>query len=154
MTDLETTPQGTTCLRPRNVLLVEDNPTDIFVITQILKQYALDEGLQVATDGAKALELWELMETCDLDASTEESCPGIVLLDLNIPKISGREILARIRSSDRFASVPVVVVTSSDSPDDLATIHALKASAYFRKPTDLFAFMELGTIIARLLPET
>jgi len=133
---------------PVPVLLIEDNPTDIFVITQVLKEFGLEAGLQVATDGATGLDLWQASHASPCGAD----CPGIVLLDLNIPKVSGREVLARIRSSPRCGDVPVVIVTSSNSPEDLAAIGALNASAYFRKPTDLSAFMELGNIIARLLP--
>jgi CheY-like chemotaxis protein len=124
------------------VLLIEDNPTDALVINQILKNCGLGEDVRLAVDGEAALDLWKKIEA--------EESPCIVVLDLNLPKISGHEILAHIRASPHGQSVPVVVVTSSNSAHDLATIQALNASAYFCKPTDLYAFMELGNIIAPL----
>ncbi len=81
--------------QPISVLLIEDNPTDVFVITQVLKQSGLEEGLQVASDGAQAMDLWQSIQ---VQHATQDDrvCPTLVLLDLNIPKISGREILAHI----------------------------------------------------------
>jgi CheY-like chemotaxis protein len=140
--------------KPIPVLLIEDNPTDVFVITQVLKQSGLEEGLQVASDGAQAMDLWQSIQAQnEANHNAHEICPTLVLLDLNIPKVSGREILAHIRSSPHCGSVPVVVVTSSDSPEDLAAIRALNASAYFRKPIDLSDFMELGRLIAQTLAD-
>jgi CheY-like chemotaxis protein len=144
--------------KPIPVLLIEDNPTDVYVIKQVLKQSGLEQGLQVATDGAQAMDLWQSIQAQHetqngTQNDAHQMCPTLVLLDLNIPKVSGREILARIRSSPHCGSVPVVVVTSSDSPEDLAAIRALNASAYFRKPIDLSDFMELGKIIAQTLAD-
>jgi CheY-like chemotaxis protein len=128
---------------------VEDNRSDIFVVKEILKQLELETSLQVARDGEQALKFWASVEN-DL----QDPCPDLVLLDLNIPKVSGLEVLSRIRGSRHCAGVPVVILTSSDSRDDLAAIRSLNASAYFRKPADLAAFMELGKVIQRLLPES
>jgi CheY-like chemotaxis protein len=142
-------PEDPVRVSPLTVLLIEDNPTDALVISQILTNCGLGGDIQLAIDGEAALDLWKKIEA--------EKCPGqppcgcLVVLDLNLPKISGHEILARIRASPGGAAVPVVVVTSSSSAHDLAAIQALKASAYFRKPTDLYAFLELGNIIAKVL---
>src|ERR1700681_1472010 len=105
-----TTPRPTPS-SPRTVMLIEDNPTDIFVITQVLKKYGLEQGLQVATDGAAALELWQELGTSHGEANRERRCPALVLLDLNIPKVTGREVLSQIRRSSHCAAVPVVVVS-------------------------------------------
>ncbi len=126
--------------------MVEDNRSDVFIIKEILKRDRLEAGLHVVNDGAQAINFWDGIEN-----DSEASCVDLVLLDLNIPKISGIEVLRRIRSGTRCADVPVVVVTSSRSPADLEAIEALKASAYFQKPNDLSAYMELGTVIRKLI---
>jgi CheY-like chemotaxis protein len=142
-------PENPVRAAPLTVLLIEDNPTDILVITRILNNCGLGGDIRLAIDGEAALDLWKEIEA-------EESHPPardcLIVLDLNLPKISGHEILACIRSSPAGAAAPVVVVTSSSSDHDLAAIQALKASAYFRKPTDLNAFLELGNTIAPVLP--
>ncbi len=128
-------------------MLVEDNRNDVYIIQEILKRSGLDAHLQVSSDGDQALKLWDTIEN-----DAEAPCPQLVLLDLNLPKASGVEILARIRRGKRCAAIPVVIVTSSKSPLDLAATQALGASAYFQKTADLTEFMELGRVILELLP--
>jgi DNA-binding response OmpR family regulator len=77
--------------------------------------------------------------------------PALILLDLNLPKVTGFEVLAAIRDDARLANVPVIVVTSSDSTEDMKTIHDLGATAYFRKPHDLDQFMRLSDVVKAAL---
>ena len=78
-------------------------------------------------------------------------CPDLMLLDLNLPKLSGIELLAELRASSRHRHIPVVVVTSSDSQQDRERVRALNPSAYFRKPSNLSDFMELAAVIREAL---
>lgn len=118
----------------------------MFVITEVLKALQLDSDLQVASDGESVLKLWDTIE-----AEPEAPCPGLILLDLNLPRISGLEVLRRVRNGRRGRDVPVVVVTSSDSVDDVEAVGALNVSAYFRKPADLQAYLDLGGVIRSVL---
>ena len=128
------------------VLLVEDSPADIYIVRESLKKHMKDVELQVLSDGEKAFNLIESTEADDSAPS-----PAILILDLNLPKRSGREILQRIRSSPRLARVPVVIFTSSDSPQDRAETTKLGATAYFRKPADLEEFMCIGKVVQSVL---
>jgi CheY-like chemotaxis protein len=128
------------------VLLVEDNPTDVFVVRGVLKECGIECRLQVAADGETALAFLR-----SLEADAGAVCPALVLLDLNLPKISGIEVLALIRKSRRCSEVPVVIVTSSNSASDLAATRELGATGYFRKPSDLESFLELGTLVRKAL---
>ena len=130
-------------------MLIEDNCTDVYVITQVLKELGLDQYLQVVSDGAAALRLWD-----SIQEDPQKPAPRLVLLDLNLPKASGIDVLRCIRNGRRCASVPVVVVTSSGSPEDIAAAGELNASAYFQKPADLSEYMALGEIVSAILPLT
>ena len=132
---------------PLRILLVEDNPADVLVTKEVLKQFGIPFELQTASDGAEAISLLELYET-----NLTELRPGLVLLDLNLPKVPGAEVLSHLRDREWSKRIPVVVVTSSDSPSDLNAIRNIGATAYFRKPTSLSAYMQLGRVILEVLP--
>jgi CheY-like chemotaxis protein len=132
---------------PLRILLVEDNPADVLVTKEVLKQFGIPFELQTASDGAEAISLLELYET-----NLTEVRPGLVLLDLNLPKISGAEVLSHLREHEWSKRIPVVIVTSSDSPSDMNAIRKIGATAYFRKPTSLAAYMQLGRVILDVLP--
>lgn len=125
--------------RTARILLVEDNHADVVIIREALKQSGIAFDLRVAGDGESAME------------EIERNPPDLMLLDLNLPKISGLEILERVRRDGPLQRLAVIVVTSSDSPRDLAAIEALGADAYFRKPTALAEYMKLGAVIRRML---
>lgn len=132
--------------RPPFVLLVEDSPADIYIVRESLKKYMKDVDLQVLNDGEKAFDLIEATEADDSALP-----PAILILDLNLPKRSGQEILQRVRTSRRLARIPVVIFTSSDSPQDRAETARLGATAYFRKPADLEEFMCIGKVVQSVL---
>jgi CheY-like chemotaxis protein len=127
------------------VLLVEDNVFDVRVITRALRGDALDIDIQVTEDGDAALSV--LAES----AATARRAPSLILLDWNLPRVSGADVLAFIRRSEYLKHIPVVVVTSTESPSEVAQIRRLGANAHFRKPADLEAYLTLRTIVADLL---
>ncbi len=126
--------------------LIEDSATDVFVIKDILRACALEFDLRVISDGDSALSLLRSVEDNEHLAP-----PGLILLDLNVPKVHGIEVLAALRKARRCAKAPVIVVTSSDSPSDLKAIHELGSKAYFRKPHNLDEFMKLTDVIKLVL---
>jgi CheY-like chemotaxis protein len=128
------------------VLLVEDNPTDVFVIKEAIERSGLDLNLRVARNGQEALHYLQ-----DLARAEKPSCPALVLLDLNLPKVGGIEVLRKLRSSSPCSRTPVIVVTSSTAEADRAAVRRLGAEAYFQKPTSLAAYMELGEVVKRIL---
>src|SRR5437868_14368236 len=93
------------------VLLAEDSPADVYIVKRSLKKHLPGFDLRVVEDGEKAIRY---IETVDGDDGLP--CPSAMIIDLNLPKKSGREILQRIRQSRRSCGIPVVVLTSSDSP--------------------------------------
>jgi CheY-like chemotaxis protein len=144
--------EGNAALEPRSsppleVWLLEDNPGDVFIVREVLKQAGLHLDIRVSADGEEALSFLKR-----LDADQNARCPAIILLDLNLPRVSGAEVLMSVRRHARCNQVPVIVLTSSDSPLDLAAIEQGGASAYFRKPTNFTAYLELGNMIRNILP--
>jgi len=129
-----------------NILLIEDAEPDVFLVREALKTAGLNFELSVLDDGEKAIEFIDR-----LDANHADDCPQLVLLDLNLPKRTGDQILDYMRHSQRCKDIPVVVVTSSDSPRDRAAAARLGATRYFRKPSRLDEFMQLGPIVRELV---
>lgn len=124
------------------MLLVEDNDPDIYVIRELLLQCAVPIDLHIMRDGAAALAY--------LDDEKNE-CPKLVLLDLNLPKLGGIDVLRRMRSGQRCGKIPVIVVSSSDSDIDRNAARSLGAHAYFQKPSDLKTYSSLADIVLRSL---
>jgi two-component system, chemotaxis family, response regulator Rcp1 len=133
---------------PVSILLVEDNAADVFFVREALRSEGIESELFVAQDGEKAVQFIESAEL-----SRDAPCPQVILLDLNLPRKSGAEVLLRITQSSRLASVPVVIVTSSDAPSDRAETAKLGARGYFVKPRDLDEFLKLGLLIKDVLRE-
>ena len=126
------------------ILVVEDNPGDVFLIRRALKSLKMPYALAVMDDGQSALTYLE-------DAEREGITPSLILLDLNLPKIGGASVLDGIRQNPRYKGLPVIIMTSSDSPMDHAMVAQLHADHYFRKPRDLDGFMQLGQIVGDFL---
>jgi CheY-like chemotaxis protein len=127
-------------------LLVEDNPTDVFVIREAIARSGLKLNLRIASNGEEALRYLR-----DLARAEKPACPALVLLDLNLPKVGGIEVLQHLRNSSLCSRMPVIVVTSSTAEADRAAVRRLGAEAYFQKPTSLAAYMELAEVIKRVL---
>lgn len=132
-----------------HVLIAEDNSADVGLVREALKAHSVDCDLHVASDGAAAISL-----ILRLDSDSRAPLLNLVILDMHLPKRNGEEILKCLRSTERYAQVPVVVMTSSESPtvEETATRHA--ALSYFRKPSKLDDFLEIGLIAKRILAKT
>jgi CheY-like chemotaxis protein len=129
------------------ILLAEDNDGDVFLVRRALQKRGVSHELVVAHNGEEALG-W-----LDGHAGQQmgDGAPDLILLDLNLPRVDGAQLLSHIRKSDSFCRTPVIVLTSSDSPKDRQMALELGANLYFRKPTDLASFMDLGRIIEETL---
>ena len=127
---------------PAEILLGEDNPADVYLIRQALEENGINYNLRVAIHGG------ELMEAV---ASKPSLVPDLIVLDLNLPRHEGLEILKLIRDNDDLCRVPVVILTSSDSPKDRIAASALGADCYIRKPSSLDEFMAIGRTFQDLL---
>jgi CheY-like chemotaxis protein len=128
------------------VLLVEDNPTDVLVIKEAIERSGLDLDLHHATNGEEALLYLQ-----DLARSEKPACPALVLLDLNLPRVGGIEVLRKLRNSSLCNRTPVIVLTSSTAEADRAAVRRLGAEAYFQKPASLTAYMELAEVVKSIL---
>ena len=114
------------------VLLVEDNPDDEALTMRALKQSKLANEIVITRDGNEALEF--MFGTGKFDGRDVSHTPAVVLLDLKLPKLSGLEVLERLRADPRTKLVPVVVLTSSSEDEDMLRSYQLGANSYVRKP--------------------
>jgi two-component system, chemotaxis family, response regulator Rcp1 len=121
-----------------NILLVEDNPGDIRLTQEVLKEGKIKNSLSVATDGEEALNFLKKIGKYK-DAVT----PDIILLDLNLPKKDGREVLVEIKADPKLQLIPVVVLTTSDAEADIAKMYAQHANCYITKPVDFNQFINV-----------
>jgi len=120
--------------RPITVLLVEDDPGDVLLVREALNDHKLNNRLLVAADGVEAMELLR---------SADANRPDLVLLDLNLPRKDGREVLAEIKADEALRSIPVVVLTTSDAEEDILRSYDLHANAYVTKPVDFDRFIDV-----------
>jgi CheY-like chemotaxis protein len=127
------------------VFLAEDNPGDVRLILEALKLHKVNFNLHVFEDGEKALGFVSRL------SDPAAICPDLILLDLNLPKTDGRDILKRIRQIPRTKSVPVIVLSSSESPKDRSEAASLGADRYIRKPSTLDEFMAIGALVKELV---
>jgi len=124
----------------RYILLVEDNPDDEALTIRALKQHQIANRVVVAHDGAEALDF--LFATGEYAGRSLDNPPQLILLDLNLPKLSGLEVLQRIRADARTEALPVVILTTSNEERDLIDSYHLGANSYVRKPVDFHEFSE------------
>jgi len=127
------------------ILLVEDNPADIMLVEEALREHNVAADMQVISDGDAAYSYWD-----QFFQSGHAPCPNLVLLDLNLPKRSGLEILQRIRETPLCVQTRVIIISSSTNTRDRRDTADLGIYHYFRKPTHFEEFLELGRIIKRL----
>jgi CheY-like chemotaxis protein len=124
--------------RQIEVLLVEDDPGDVLMTKEAFEDYKLSNQLHVVTDGAEAMEfLRRKGEYADAPR------PDLVLLDLNLPRMDGREVLQAIKSDPELASIPVVILTTSEAEEDVLRSYSLHANAYVTKPVDFERFIQV-----------
>jgi two-component system, response regulator len=120
----------------RPILLVEDNPDDVALTLRALKKNNILNPINVASDGAEALTF-----LFDGDG-TQTREPGLILLDLKLPKVDGLEVLRRIRADERTSLIPIVILTSSKLEEDILSGYRNGANGYVRKPVNFAEFAE------------
>ena len=121
------------------IILIEDNPADVELTLNALKKKNLANRVKVLTDGQEALDY--LLRVCAPPAS--EGCPLLILLDLKLPKVSGLEVLEKIRSDERTKMIPVVVLTSSEEEKDRIESYKLGVNSFIVKPVEFESFAKV-----------
>jgi two-component system, chemotaxis family, response regulator Rcp1 len=125
---------------------VEDNESDVFLIQEALEAAKFPVTLHVVTDGEQAVRFFD-----QADGDANMPCPVLVILDINLPRKQGGEVLKYMRTTRRCRNAVVIAVSTSDSPQDREQMTNLGANAYFRKPSEYDDFMKLGGLVKRLL---
>lgn len=123
-------------LNPIDVLLIEDDPGDELITREAFEDNKLTNTLHVARDGAEGLDF-----LYQRGAHSNAPRPGLVLLDLNLPKYDGRQLLEKIKSDPDLCDIPIVVLTTSSAEEDVLRSYKLHANAYVTKPVDLDRFI-------------
>lgn len=129
-------------VRPIEILLVEDNEGDIFLTKKAFAKAKIANNIHIATDGEVALEM--LKREGEFG---EMKQPDIVLLDINLPKKDGKQVLAEMKDDERLKRIPVVILTSSKAEQDVVKSYDLHASSYIVKPINLEKFHDVVTAI-------
>jgi CheY-like chemotaxis protein len=124
--------------RDETILLIEDNPDDELLTRRALKKSNICNEVVIARDGAEALDY--LFATGAHQERSSVVMPQVILLDLDLPKVDGLEVLRRIRSDERTKRLPTIILTSSEDQQDLVESYGLGANGYVRKPLDLAQF--------------
>ncbi|HEU5007998.1 MAG TPA: response regulator [Jatrophihabitantaceae bacterium] len=124
--------------RRLGVLLVEDDPGDVLIAREALQAAKLDTRLDVVSDGVQAMEFLRKQ-----GAYADRERPDLILLDLNLPRMSGHEVLAEVKADPELRRIPVVVLTTSTSVDDVTKSYDLHANVYVAKPVDFNAFAQV-----------
>lgn len=122
---------------PVDILIVEDNPGDARLIKEVLNEKRIFCRLHLVKDGIEAMNFLHKKEEF-----TKAPLPDLILLDLNLPKKDGREVLAEIKSSDHLKQIPVVIMTSSQAEEDIFRSYQLHANCFITKPLELDQFIE------------
>jgi len=125
-------------MTPIDILLVEDDPGDVLMTQEAFEHHKIRNSLHVVTDGVEALQF--LRGEAPYAGMPR---PGLILLDLNLPKKDGREVLAEIKAEPSLRSIPVVVLTTSEAEEDILRSYDLHANAYVTKPVDFERFIEV-----------
>jgi chemotaxis family two-component system response regulator Rcp1 len=120
------------------ILLVEDNPGDVRLTQEALKESKLSNNLIVARDGQEA---WDILNR--MNGHEGATIPDLILLDLNMPRVDGRELLGRLKEDAELKHIPVVILTTSESEEDVLRSYQLYANCYVSKPVGLGEFLEV-----------
>jgi CheY-like chemotaxis protein len=121
-----------------DILLVEDNPGDVRLTKEALKDAKVLNEIYVAKDGIEAMEFLNKK-----GSFTKAPTPDLILLDLNLPRKDGREVLAEVKKDPKLKHIPVVILTTSKADEDIIKTYNLHANAYITKPVDLNRFVEI-----------
>lgn len=124
--------------RPVEILLVEDNPGDVRLTQEVLKDGKIANNLSVVEDGAEAIAFLSRQ-----DKFAHAPRPDLILLDLNLPRKDGREVLAEIKFHEDWRRIPVIVLTTSQAEEDIVRAYDFHANCYISKPIDLEQFIKV-----------
>jgi chemotaxis family two-component system response regulator Rcp1 len=129
-----------------HILIVEDNPADVFIIRVALQAAKINAELHFVKDGEQAIKFFD-----EADAFNAAPCPALVLLDINLPRKQGGEVLQYMRGSRRCGAAVVIVVSSSDTAMEREKMRGLGANCYFHKPSTYAEFLKLGEMVKEQL---
>jgi CheY-like chemotaxis protein len=135
-------------VREIRILLAEDNRADIVMVREALKAHKVPHQLDVVVNGEEALSFIARMGKVG-----EPGCPDILLLDLNLPRADGLDVLREFRRHPACATVPVIIISSSNAPRDREAAGVLDVANYFAKPLSYEAFLELGQLVKEAVGE-
>jgi CheY-like chemotaxis protein len=121
---------------PIEILLIEDNPADVRLTVEALRDASVPNRLHVARDGVEAIHMLK-------DETGRVPRPDLILLDLNLPRKDGREVLQEIKQDDRLRHIPVVILTTSQAEQDILQSYRLRANAFVTKPVEIDQFFEV-----------
>ena len=129
-------------VKPIDILIVEDSPTDVMLMREALYHTKVLNTLHAVDDGVEAMDFLHRR-----GKYSEESRPDLILLDLNMPRKNGQEVLAEIKGSEGLRSIPVIILTTSRADADVASAYGGHANCYIAKPVDYDAFVEVARSI-------
>lgn len=124
------------------ILLVEDSPSDARLTQEAFRDGKISNNLHHVLDGAAAMDFLQRKPGYE-----DKPRPDLVLLDLNLPKLDGREVLKRIKSDPALQTIPVVILSTSEAEQDIAKAYEFHANCYITKPVDLSRFLEIVSVI-------
>ena len=124
--------------QPANILLIEDNPAEVLLTEEAFKQSTLSNKLHIVEDGEQALDFLNKRNSYENVVT-----PDLILLDLNLPKVDGREVLAHLKLHDHLSRIPVIVLTSSALEKDVMSCYDNGANSYIVKPMELDKFIKI-----------
>jgi CheY-like chemotaxis protein len=124
--------------RPIEILLVEDSPSDTELTLEALRDFKVRNHVSVVEDGVQAMQFLQRQGPYG-----EAPRPDLIMLDLNLPRKDGREVLAEIKADDHLKAIPVVVLTTSRADQDILRAYQLNANCYIQKPVDFNQFLEV-----------
>jgi len=127
-----------TMIKPIDILIIEDNEGDARLIKEVLSEGKVSNSLHVVKDGVQAMEFLQRK-----GAYKSEQIPDLVILDLNLPKKDGREVLLEIKTDNELKKIPVVIMTTSQAEEDILKSYDLHANCYITKPIDLNQFIKV-----------
>ncbi|MFT4759931.1 MAG: chemotaxis family two-component system response regulator Rcp1 [Paraglaciecola sp.] len=124
--------------RPVNILLIEDNPGDVRLTQEAFKEGKIDIKMEVVMDGVEAIKFLRKE-----DSYVDKFTPDLILLDLNLPKRDGREVLKEIKADNFLKRIPVVILTTSNAEQDILKSYNLHVNCYINKPVDFDKFFDI-----------
>lgn len=140
---------NTSLRKPTELLIIEDNPGDVRLLEEAFRELEANIHIQIARDGAEGLEM-----VLDANQHHSRKRPDLILLDLNLPKISGHDVLTRLKSNPLTSRIPVIVLTSSRAESDVRRAYESHANAYLKKPSTLDGLMSAAQDIKSFWMET